>query len=62
MLTAMYLLELADILYEGLEYQVRRATQILMEASVNLSDNAADQRRYANHIVPDLMEEISLFE
>ena len=35
--TSSCMLELADILYEGLDYQVRKATQVLMEASVKLN-------------------------
>ena len=49
-------------LQEGLELTVRRATEVIMEAAVSLSDKEAEQRRFNHHIVPHAMQEFGVFQ
>ena len=55
-----FLLELRRLLQTGLDWQVRRATQVVLKSSRLADDQEVRQRRLMEHIVPSMMREIHL--
>ena len=55
-----FLLELRRLLQTGLDWQVRRATQVVLKSSRLADDQEVRQRRLMEHVVPSEMREIQL--